>query len=271
MSRASGIPPSPPGEAEREITRTRAELDQTLDALERRLAARHLVAKGFDMFRDNFTGYEELSQKGIEMVRANPIPVALMGLGAAWLIAATAASPEQIAAARRRLGATASDIGNRAGELASNLADKVGLGADAQSDRALGHTGNPMVDEAGRQPSDGWLHQVAGMTQDALRSARDTGGAVLDKSGASRVPEQMAATFHSSPLIIGTVVAMAGALLAALLPVSRTESQLAAEADVPGKAAELGGEALQRARNAAAQTLHDAADAIGGDGNGPPR
>ena len=43
-----------PAELEREIDHTRVELARTLDALERRLNARHFVEKGFDMLKETF-------------------------------------------------------------------------------------------------------------------------------------------------------------------------------------------------------------------------
>src|SRR5260221_1431844 len=103
-------PPGPqsPAEVEEQIRRTRAELAQTLDALDRKLTARHLVEKGFDMFRDSVNTNETL-HRSLDIIRANPVPVALIGLGTAWLIANSTGVAERIAhderveAARRRV------------------------------------------------------------------------------------------------------------------------------------------------------------------------
>ena len=52
---------------------TRAELGETLEALERRLAPRHLLEKGVDMLVDSVDG--NFGRIG-EAVRANPVPLA---------------------------------------------------------------------------------------------------------------------------------------------------------------------------------------------------
>lgn len=252
-----------PAEAERQAARTRAELALTLDALEHKLAARQLVEKGFDMFNQN-VGFDRLGQQSLEIIRANPIPVALIGLGAAWLIAANTVPPEHLAAARRRMGGMASDLGNRASEMASTVGDKIGLSGE----QPLGHTGNPIVDDTADRRREGWLHQMTDATQGALRSARDTGGAMLGDS-ANRAADQLVAAFERNPLVVGTIGVMAGALLAALLPMSRTESRLLADAELQRKASEVGGEAIARVRGVAAQTLHQAAAAVSGEADKP--
>src|SRR5947207_15454324 len=95
-------------EKEREIARTRGELSLTLAALERKLAARYLIDEGLNMFKDTL-GEDYGLKRGLEMVRTNPIPVALIGIGAASLIASNpdAVDPiprdERIQGARPRL------------------------------------------------------------------------------------------------------------------------------------------------------------------------
>jgi len=265
--------PSPPADAEREIERVRAELALTLDALERKLAARHLVEKGFDMLRDNLNGNDALN-RGLDVIRANPVPVALVGIGAAWLIAANTnlvdrlAPDERVAAARQKIAGLAGDIGARAGELAADITGRIGLGR-ASSDQPLGHTGNPILDEAGGR-SDGWLHQMADMTQGALRSARDTGGAMLNRAGsvagdsASRITDQLADTFERNPLMVGAIGIMAGALLAALVPRTRAEDRLLRDDELQRKAGEVGERAVAQMCETAARTLDAAAAAVRG-------
>lgn len=260
-----------PADVERQIDSTRAELALTLDALERKLNARHLVEKGFDMFRDTFGGTDGMN-RGLDLIRSNPIPVALIGFGTAWLVASNTqmldrlAESERVQDARRKMTDMASDLGNRAGELASDVAGRVGLGGGSDQ-RPLGHTGNPMVDQDSR--SDGWMHQVTDMAQGALRSARDSGGAMLNRAGgyagdgASRVADQLGDTLQRHPLVIGAVGVMAGALLATLLPMTRTENEWFGDTrdDLWNKAQEAGQEAATRVREAATRAVDAAADA----------
>jgi hypothetical protein len=74
-------------EIETEIRRTRAKLGLTLDALEHQLAPRQLIGKGVDMITQSIKGNEAVWIDVGETVRANPIPLALIGVGVAWLLA----------------------------------------------------------------------------------------------------------------------------------------------------------------------------------------
>jgi Protein of unknown function (DUF3618) len=267
-------PPGPPSpaEVEEQIRRTRAELAQTIDALDRKLTARHLVEKGFDMIRDSVNTSETL-HRSLDIMRANPVPVALIGLGTAWLIASSTGVAERIAqderveAARRRVSDLASDIGNRAGELASDVAGRVGL-SGGEGDRPLGHTGHPMLDESGRDRGNGWMHQMTDVAQDALRSA---GGAVnragsYAGDGATRVADQVGAAFERNPLMVGAIGVMAGALIAALLPLTRLENEMLGTSrdELFQKAEEAGEQAIQRVRDAASEAAVRAVDAAAG-------
>jgi hypothetical protein len=264
-----------PAEIEREIDQTRVELALTLDALERRLRARHLVEKGFDMLKETF-GNNDAWNRSLDIVRANPVPVALIGLGAAWLIANQTnvvnrvANDERVEAARRRVADAASNVTARAGELASDVASRVGIGGSSSSgDQPLGRTGNPMVDNTGRAGSDGWVHQVSDMAQGALRSARDSGEAMLNRAGlyandgASRIADQMGDTFQRHPLVIGAIGIMAGALIAAMLPPSQVEDEWFGDTRdaLWNRAQEAGEQAFSQVREAASRAAEAATDA----------
>src|ERR1700761_792675 len=152
-----------PPELERDIAHTRRNLAQTLDALEHRLDARPYIDKGLDIMNNRIIGSEGLN-RGIEAIRSNPIPAALIGIGAAWLAASSSGLAERVAnddrvnAARRRV----SDIAGSAGNMASSVASTVGFGGDKgeATNRPLGHTGNPLVDHPDQDGSQnsGWMH-----------------------------------------------------------------------------------------------------------------
>ncbi|MGE5270618.1 MAG: DUF3618 domain-containing protein [Thiohalocapsa sp.] len=255
-----------PAETEREIARTRADLGVTLDALERKLAVRHVVEEGFDVLMDDMGGREALN-RSFDIVRNNPVPVALIGVGIAWLVAANSIPDEQLAQARDKVVGVAGDIGARAGEFASGIGDKIGLRGNGNG--ALGHTGNAMVDSGGASGSSGWLHQMADMTQDALRTARDSGGALLDRAstvaGGAAVTDQLSAAYERNPLMVGAVAAMAGALLAAFLPMTRFEDRMLRDGQLQRKAAAAGEQVVSRVREATAEKLEAAAAAVKGD------
>lgn len=206
-------------------------------------------------------------QRGLDVIRANPIPVALIGLGVAWLISNNTGMTDRVADTAsdmsRRVSDTASDMTRRAGELATGAAQKVGLaGSD---DRALGHTGHPMVDRTGEH-SEGWVHQMSDQASGALRSARDTSSALLSRVGSYAGADGVSDTFHRNPLIIGGIGIMTGALIAALLPMSQVENELLGETrdDLWQRAEDFGEEAVQRVREAATEAAVRAVDAATG-------
>jgi hypothetical protein len=268
MNREDRATPASPAEAERQAARTRVELADTLGALGDKLTnltTRHLVEKGFNMIRDSLNNSDGLN-RSLDIMRANPIPIALIGLGTAWLIASNTgvvdriANDERIEAARRRVTDMASDLGNRAGSMASDMAGKIGMGG---SDRPLGQTGNPMIDESGRDGSSGWVHQASDMAQGAMRSVRDSTMINRAGEGAGRIADQLTDAFERNPLVVGAVGLLGGALIAALLPATRLEDELVGTTrDQLWKQAEgAGQDAISRVRDAATHAIDSATDA----------
>jgi len=216
----------------------------------------------------------ESMQRGLDVIRANPIPVALIGLGVAWLISNNTGMTDRVTDTAtdmgrrvtdtgRRVADTASDIGRRAGELATGAAQTVGLASSG--DRALGHTGHPMVDRGGEH-SEGWVHQISDQASGALRSARDSSGALLSRVGSYAGADGVSDAFERNPLIIGAIGVMTGALIAALLPISQVENELlgGTRDELWQRAEDLGEEAVQRVREAATEAAVRAVDAATG-------
>jgi hypothetical protein len=110
------------------------------------------------------------------------------------------------------------------------------------------------------------------MAQDALRSARDSGGALLSRAGlyngdgADGIINQVTETFERHPLAVGAIGMMAGAALALLLPPTRTEDAMLGEtADgLWRKAQEAGQQAVDQVRDIGARAAARAADAAEG-------
>ncbi len=195
-------------------------------------------------------------QRSLDVIRANPIPAALIGLGTAWLISNNTGMTDRVAD-------TASDMGRRAGELATGAAQKIGLAGSG--DRALGHTGNPMLDPQDEH-SEGWVHQVTDQASSALRSARDTGGALLHRVGNYAGAEGVSDVFERNPLLLGAIGVLTGAIIAALLPTTEMENELLGETrdELWARAEDFGEEAMQRVREAATEAAARAVDAVTG-------
>jgi hypothetical protein len=270
-----------PPEIERDIVRTRGELAQTIDALERKLDVRRIAEKGIEMVNNRFVSSEALN-RGLDTMRNNPVPVALIGIGAAWLVASNTgmvdrlANDERVDTVRRRVGELADNVGERASEMASSVAGSIGLSGSSSDEKPLGYTGNPLVDQNGQQ-SDGWMHQISGVAQDTLRSARDAieGPVNYATDGAGRIADRVGGALEQHPLAVGAVGVMAGMLIAALLPMTKTETELLGDSSnqLWLKAREAGEDVASRVRSTATQAAaqvatqvaEQAIEAISGD------
>jgi hypothetical protein len=85
-------------EIKREIDRTRAEMDQTVDALGNRLQPRHLIDDVLGWIRSSGgpTGSSSIAQSGsavkdagsmaLDKLKQHPLPAALIGAGVVWLL-----------------------------------------------------------------------------------------------------------------------------------------------------------------------------------------
>ena len=225
-------PPRSAAEIEGDIRRTRAELSLTVDALAYQVAPRRLIEKGIDMItqpmKDNRSVWVDLGAA----VRANRIPLALIGVGVAWLLAA-------------------------------NLA--IGRG-EATDDLGSHDEGISPMSTGGTSRTD-WMHQAAGGARSAARSVRDTAGTVLERAGeyagyagsagdqVRRASESVRVKVEQHPLLIGLAGLVCGAAIAALLPSSKREQDWldATRGELWEKAEQIGHEAADRVRSLAEQ------------------
>jgi hypothetical protein len=185
-----------------------------------------------------------------EAIQANGVPLALIGVGIAWLVASNTGmadrvvNDERVQAARRRIGELAGDIG-------------IGGTSEGASGQLLGPDGEPLT-RSDSARGNGWVHQAAGAARGAITSVRDASNAVLDRAGAatdlaSRASSQVTEKVSTDPWLIGLAGLVAGALLAAVLPPTRIEQDYIGEArdGLWNKANELGHEAAEAVRELA--------------------
>ena len=186
-----------------------------------------------------------------DVIQANKVPLTLIGVGIAWLVASNTGlaervvNDERVQAARRRIGELAGDIGMGGGS------------SEGAGGQILGPDGEPLTrTNAGRE--DGWVHQAAGAARGAISRVRDAGSAVLDRAGAAtdlagRAGSQVTEKLSTDPWLIGVAGLVAGALLAAALPPTRIEQDYIGEArdGLWNKGNELGHEAAERVRELA--------------------
>src|SRR5580704_4119360 len=205
-----------------------------------------METKGIEMFIDSRKG------GGLgEVIQANSVPLTLIGIGIAWLLASNTGladrvvNDERVQAARRRIGELAGDIGIG------------GSSSEGSGGQILGPDGEPLT-RTDAERGNGWVHQAAGAARGAITSVRDASSAVLDRAGAatdlaSRASSQVTEKLSTDPWLIGVAGLVAGAIFAAILPPTRIEQDYIGEArdGLWNKANELGHEAAERVRDLA--------------------
>jgi hypothetical protein len=238
---------------EQDIGRTRAEISLTLDALQHQsvLTARSFMEKGIDMVTKLIGDGGGLSV-AFEGLRANPIAIALIGAGVAWLAVAntgvldTVAQDERVRAARRR------------------LADMTGVGGAPSGGPPSGQgpSFNPALGTEERDHTGGWVHQAADAARGAIRAVRDTAGGYTERPagwlrqagsyvGTSDLGGGMGGALGRHPLLIGAAGLCLGALVASLLPTTEVEDKWIGESrdQMVKRAGELGRETVDRIRH----------------------
>ena len=217
-----------PEEILADIEHTRTEMDATLDAIERRLTPGQLVDQGLHYLRDS-GGREFFSNLG-GAVKQNPIPVALVGVGIAWLMMG-GNKPRDYGGS-----ASAEGLTQRASEAASSARERIGGTASAAREKISGTAA------AARERFDA----ARGRAQELGRTARQ--GMDRARGGYERMVREQ-------PLALGAIGLAIGAVIAAAAPRTRQEDRLmgAASDRVADRARELAEEGLGTAEQVAAE------------------
>lgn len=223
-------------EIRRDIERKRAEMDRTVDELEHRLSPGQLLDQALGWARGAGAGggARGAAESGAGFVKDHPVPLALLGAGAAWL-AAEAASGHSVSidgdpdvgpgtegrAAGRR-GPYRGDaleegewdddgggMGDRARSVASSAGDKASSAAD--SARGAGDKAGAKLGDA-RDAIGDRMSSAGESASDAARSAaRGT------KRGARRAKHGLMSALDDNPLAMGAAafgLGLAGGLAA---------------------------------------------------------
>lgn len=234
-----------PEQLEREVRMAREELGGTVDALGNRLSPGELLDQALGYAREH--GGEFGRNLGAQ-VQANPLPLLLTGVGLSWLILGSRGG------ARGGAGSAYTVPSHRASSAASAAKGRIG-------DAAAG------VGAAGSR------------VKESVAQAGSSIGETLDESRA-RIGEGLAHTrasaqqmLHEQPLAVGALGVALGAVLGALLPVSRREHQALGPVKerVASEVAPKVEEQYERLRESAKETADDVKSAIVGEGNGAGR
>jgi len=213
-----------PATLEREIDQTRANMDRTLGALERKFSPGQLLDQAMEFARDN--GGEFANNLG-RSVKENPVPAILTVVGIAWMVASSNRPRSSIADAYddryARDDFNAADFDDTGFE--DDAGDqKEGLTEKAQ--RLKASAGETLSDAGQRVKSaaDRARQKLTGTKQTVSSGLRRTPGTAQVQT--QRVREGFNSLLSEQPLLLGALGIAVGAAIGAALPSTEQEDRL---------------------------------------------
>lgn len=182
----------------RDIERTRYEMDQTMDALERRIGPRGVVSRVSGALEG--AGGDGFVRELRRQLRDHPVPVTLMGLGLGWL-----------AVESRVGGSTGTDASGTSGEADSGSVRE----RTRSAARSAGETGKRAAERARAR-----VRSTTSAVTDATRRAREE-LASTGESAAHRVGTML----DERPLALGALTFGLGLAAGLSAPSSRREDE----------------------------------------------
>jgi ElaB/YqjD/DUF883 family membrane-anchored ribosome-binding protein len=244
-----------PATLEREINQTRAEMNQTLDSLERKLTAGQLLDQCLTFF--GMKGTEIGSSLG-RCVKDNPMPVLLTATGIGWMMF----GPSQTRSAVRDNRYDYDDAKEGADGMMAKMSDTMQSGVTATRQQFAKTT--ETAKETVNRTTDK-VKETAGRATDSLR---DTVNKTADfaQSQANQVREGFNTLLEEQPLILGAVGLAVGAMLGAAFPSTEQEDRLVGEIrdKTINKGKELGAQAYEKGSELAKQNIERAVQATSG-------
>lgn len=249
-----------PDEIRRDIERTRTDLHETVDAIERRLTPSEL----FDEFWGRMRGSG--SSAG-EVVKDHPVPLALMGLGLGWLAIEKATGSDSKASHRREDGPSVTWRPDRDSEDDSpGRIDRVKAKASSLKDSAshLGERASDAKDRVADAASSAG-HRVSETASDAKEQVRETADHAMDRTRemARRAQDRFERITREQPLALGAITFGLGLAAGMMTPTTRWEDEHLGPASdaVKDTARETASEVKDVAREVAAEAKDVAREA----------
>jgi len=250
-----------PEEVERRIADDRAQIDDTISALQDRLSPGELLDQALQYVKSG--GGETAGNLG-RTVRENPMPLILTAVGLAWLMSSTSSTSRR--AEHRDVAGYSTDDHRRADTAAAGLTQHPGETRETFEERKTEARAKALnlqrraeetaasfrqrVEEAMSSLSSG----TQGRTQHMAASTGDT---------ARQVQTQASSFFTEQPLIAAAAAVGVGVLVGSLLPTTRMEEEAFGDTaeEVRRRAAGTAKDVGERAERVASDTAHAAAEA----------
>jgi ElaB/YqjD/DUF883 family membrane-anchored ribosome-binding protein len=285
-------------EIQDDIRSTRGDMDRTLDRLNERLSPRALISDVMDWF-DSRPPKEpgvltEKSGDVLQLVKDNPIPALLTGVGIAWLITESKNagavrsernrpnlrpyddySPSHPAGVSRvgQVANSEHDHSDESGTLdkakgkLSEISGKIGDAVDNTKD-AVSDLGSTISDRAS-QSTDSMKDTWSSARQTADEYSSDLGAGVRKNYRA--VNQRFSQAVDEVPLGVGVGFLGLGVLAGLLLPRTETEDELMGDVadELKHEAADKGEELVERGKNVASRVADKAMEEAGNQGLTP--
>jgi Protein of unknown function (DUF3618) len=303
-TQASGTDPGSKSaaEIEREAQQSRAEVEQTLDAIQARLSPGQLLDQAVGYFREGRGG--EFARTLGDSIVQNPIPLTLVGVGLAWMMLGGQRfarngehlesddwddDPEAIEEHYVGLAEESVAYTNTGADLRGSGygVERGGFGEDLRergqaAKERLGEFGDQARDAAdrARERVERVGARVAGRAQDARERVGRAGAKMADRAHDARRRAQhygrrarqgVLRSLDEQPLVLGAIGLAIGAALGAALPPSRAEDELMGEArdEALRRATRAGRKQAEKARAAAGAVAGAAREEAGRQGLTP--
>lgn len=230
---------------EQEIAETRVELVETVEAIQDRLTPSNIVSNATESVRH--AASEKVRQMTdnsfMDTVRSNPIPSAMIGIGAAWLYFKG-----------RSNGRTYSTYGSSGDWRSARGYDPGVYGQGASGEYAVGTRGSAYGRSVDSYEESG--AEVGSMGRDMTSRARDMAEEWRDsaRDTTRRAQLKFNDVLRDNPLMLGAAAALIGAAIGMSIPETEAENRMMGEARDA---------VFDRAQNMASEAANKVSEAAG--------
>jgi len=256
---------------QREIRDRQSRIGATLDSLRHRLAPNTLKEQTMNRMTNRMSS--GASHMG-DMVRGNPVPLAMIGIGLGWMLLSRSGLDQRIAhsgamrSVRSTAGSTAryardtfysatGSVRDAAGSVYDRASDMAGDAYESASDATSRMTGGGTYDgRAGGPAGRGMPQQHQGQHQGQHQSSQGSRMGSMTSSMGRQIGHVNSSFWdlvEDHPLVAGVMGVALGAALGASIPATRAEERLVGDyaSQVTGMAKEAAQDAIERGTRAA--------------------
>jgi ElaB/YqjD/DUF883 family membrane-anchored ribosome-binding protein len=206
---------------EQKAEQNRARLAETLDELRERVTPGQVLDELLD-YAGNGTG-GEIVRTLLQQVQRNPLSVALVGAGLAWLMLSNQTA-NRVAEPRSRLEDADRNAAARLAALSDHPTGSSSVGDLVTSTYRRAQAATSDMARRAHSSADSAYRGAGGALSEATDRASDTAAAMSRNAAAPR--RTLADLLHDQPLVIAGLGLALGAALGTLLPSTERERQL---------------------------------------------